>query len=110
MKLRKGFAGLLYLVTFGLKFEVSIEFGDGFVALLKFLCDVAKDEVRFGILGHDLDRVFGALIGGVEVAAVFVELRYAEIFGDAVVVGAWIDLWELVAGGPRAGGLIDPWG
>ena len=65
-----------------------------------------QDEVGLGIVGLDLDSVFGAQIGGVEVAAVFIELRYAEVFGDAFVVGLEIlDLGEFAAGGSGAGGV-----
>ncbi len=68
---------------------------------------MSQDEVGLGIVGLDLDCVFGAQIGGVEVAAVFVELRYAEVFCDAFVVGLEIlDLGEFAAGGSGAGGAI----
>lgn len=57
-----------------------------------------------GIVGFDLDRVFGALIGGFEVSSIFVELRYVQVFGDALVVGLEIlDLGEFAAGGSGVG-------
>ena len=109
LELRESFSGLFDLVAFGFELEVSVELGDGFVAFLEFLGEMGQDEVGLGIFGLDLDCVLGTLIGGVEVAAVFVEFRYAEVFCDAFVVGLEIlDLGEFAAGGSGAGGAIGP--
>lgn len=67
---------------------------------------MGQDEVGLSVARLGLDCVFGALIGSVEVAAVFVELRYADVFRDAFVVGLEIlDLGEF-ATRPRAGSAI----
>jgi hypothetical protein len=69
---------------------------------------MGQDVVGLGIFGFNFNCIFGALIGGVEVSTVFVELRYGEILGDALIVGLEVlDLGEFTTR-PRAGGAIGP--
>jgi hypothetical protein len=66
--------------------------------------------VGLGIVGLNLYGVFGAEIGGAQIAPAFVEFSDGEVLGDSIFRGLnFFDLRELPAGGSGAGGLIGPW-
>ena len=75
------------LFAVGVELEVGLVLGDGFVFFLHLLRDLGEGEVGGGVVGLDVDGVFGAEIGALVVFVAHVELGDVEVFVDALVVG-----------------------
>jgi hypothetical protein len=91
----------------GVELEVGFELGDSLVLFLHLLCDFSEGEVCGGVIGLNLDGVFGAEVGAGQVVVVHVEHGYFEIFIYALVIGLDVDgLGELAMDGGPFGSCV----
>jgi hypothetical protein len=84
LELGQGFARCLYIQAVRVELQVGVELSDGLVALLHLLGDSGEGEVGVWIVGLNLHCVFGAKIGGVQIAPVLVEFSDCEVFGGSI--------------------------
>jgi hypothetical protein len=77
----------LGLFTVGIKLEISLELGDGFVLFLQLLRYLGEGEVSGGVVGLDADRIFSAEVGALVVFVVQIKLCDGEVLIDTFVVG-----------------------
>jgi hypothetical protein len=103
-KIGEGFFGGLCLLAFGVKLEIGLVLGDGFVFFLHLLRDLGQCEVGGGVVGLNVDGIFGAEVGALIVFVVQVKLCDGKIFIDALVVGLHsLDLGKLAMDGGAFG-------
>jgi hypothetical protein len=74
LKFSECFFGSFCLFAIGVKFEISLVLGDGFIFFLHLLRDFGESEVGGGVVGLHLHGIFGAEVSALIVFIVQVEL------------------------------------
>jgi len=83
----EGLLGFPYLLALWVEFEIGFELGDGFVFFLELLRCLREDKMSVGVVGLDLDGVFGTQIGALKVLVTHVEFGDCEVLVNALIVG-----------------------
>jgi hypothetical protein len=90
-----------------IELEVGFELGYGLILFLHFLGDFGKGEVCGGVVGLNLDGVFGTEVGAGQVVVVHVEHGDLQVFVYALVIG--LNVYRLgefaMDGGPFGTGV-----